>query len=126
MALVRACHVMKKGDVAEATQIAPSIVEKGLEVRIPGGLSRGKGAWAYPIALVPEDRRSKPMVIFDVEDRYVEAQDQGNLKDGRRYFTLRLGGNLALFDHVPIRILGFLNMPSSFPVYEGPIEFWTP
>ncbi len=101
------------------------IEKKGLEVRISPGLNMGKGAWAYPINLVPERRRADPMVIFEVEDHFVEERDQGNLRDGRRLFTLRLGGNLALFALVPVEILGFLNLPSSFPIYEGPIGFWT-
>ena len=54
---------------------------------------------------------------------YVEEKNLGALKDGRRYFTLKLRGNLKRDDYVPIQILGFVNLPLS-PVYDGPIGFF--
>lgn len=123
--LVRGCHLIARGDVAEALRIAPDILQNGLQVRRPRGLSMGMGAWAYQIDLVPEENRVKPLVVFEVSKEYVEEKEWGVLRDGRRYFTLRLGGKLKEFDYVPMQILGFLNFPPPFPVYEGPIGFFS-
>lgn len=119
MPLVRGCHVIKKGNVAEAMLIAPSIIEKGLLVNDPPW---GIGAWAFPADLVPERFRHAPMVVFDVEDSYVKEKPLGILPDGKRNFNLQLRGGLNLYDYVPILILGFLNLPS-FPAYQGQIGF---
>lgn len=120
MALVRGCHVIGKGDIFRAKSIAPDILQKGLLVN---NAFWGTAAWAFSINMVPEASRQSPMVVFDVEDRYVEEKELGKLKDGRRYFVLKLRGNLNLFDYVPIHVLGFVNLPS-FQAYQGPIGFF--
>lgn len=63
------------------------------------------------------------MVVFDVEDCYVEETHANFF--GRLMPILKLRGHLNLFDYVPIQVLGFLNLPPPFPVYEGPIGFWS-
>jgi hypothetical protein len=83
----------------------------------------GAAAWAFHIDMVPGDKRQMPMVVFDVDSRYVEEKNYGTLKDGRGYFFLRLRGDLKLDDYVPIQVLGFVNLPLS-PVYDGPIGFF--
>ncbi len=102
--------------------IAPRILEKGLLVH---NAPWGTAAWAFHIDMVPGDKRQMPMVVFDVDSRYVEEKNYGTLKDGsgRRYFFLKLRGNLKLDDYVPIQVLGFVNLPL-FPVYDGPIGFF--
>lgn len=123
MALRRGCHVIAKGDVAEATRIAPEIEKRGLLVSYSRAVSLGIGAWAYPVDQVPDYNQEKPMVVFEVEDHYVEERPINF--DGRWVSILKLRGNLNLFDYVPIQVLGFLNLPPPFPVYEGPIGFYT-
>ncbi len=118
---VRGCHVIGKGDLAKALVIAPLIREKGLLV---SKALWGTAAWAFHIDMVPEDKRNMPLVVFEVDSSYVEEKDLGALKDGRRYFTLRLRGNLKVDDYVPIHILGFVNLPLS-PVYDGRIGFFS-
>jgi hypothetical protein len=120
MMLVRGCHVIEKGDLSKAMSIAPLILEKGLLV---SNAPWGTAAWAFHIDMVPEDKRDMPMVVFEVDSDYVEEKNLGTLKDGRRYFTLKLRGNLKLDDYVPIHILGFVNL-LLFPVYDGPIGFF--
>ena len=120
MALVRGCHVIEKGDLSKAMVTAPLILEKGLLV---SNAPWGAAAWAFHIDMVPGDKRQAPMVVFEVDGHYVEEKNLGTLKDGRRYFTLKLRGNLKVDDYVPIQILGFVNLPLS-PGYDGPIRFF--
>jgi hypothetical protein len=120
MALVRGCHIIAKGDLSKAMSIAPLILEKGLLV---SHAPWGTAAWAFHIDMVPGDKRQMPMVVFDVDSRYVEEKNYGTLKDERGYFFLRLRGDLKLYDYVPIQVLGFVNLPLS-PMYDGPIGFF--
>lgn len=120
MALVRCCHVIAKGDLSKAMSIAPLILEKGLLV---SHAPWGAAAWAFHIDLVPSDKRQLPMVVFDVESDYVEEKNLGTLKDGKRYFTLKLRGSLKVDEYVPIQVRGFVNLSLS-PVYDGPIGFF--
>ena len=112
--------MIKIADQVQATMIARSIQQRGLQI---GVTLYGVAAWAFHIDMVPRIRKHEPMVIFDVDEQYVEEFNKGRLRDGRRYFTLKLRGNLGRSDYVPIRVLGFRNLPQLF-IYPGSIGYF--
>lgn len=118
MALIRGCHVLAKGDSKLAAGIAWKIIQtKGLLV---GNAGWGTGAYAFYVHMVPNNHRYEPLVIFDVDEKYVTKRP-APLPRKPDYAYMKMYG--TLFAIIPIYILGFFNLPN-FPVYTDPIGFF--
>lgn len=116
MALVRGCHVIAKGDQTQAAVIARKILQQGLLVN---QAFMGTAAWAYYVTMVPYVRRHEPMVVFDVEERYVTKRDCP-LPGNPDYAFMEMRG--PLYSYIPVTVLGFINLPG-FSSYRGTIGF---
>ena len=117
MALIRGCHIIGKGDPSLAPGIAAKIVQSK-SLRINVGMW-GVRAWAYYVDMVLGGRRLEPMVIFDVEEKYVAKKS--NPLPHRSDFAYMVIGDPSLID-VSIDVLGFRNVPG-FHDYPGAIGF---
>jgi hypothetical protein len=82
----------------------------------------GTAAWVYYVNMVPDYWQNNPMVIFDVEEQYVQ-KIYIPLPRKQDYAIMKMPG--TLFSYIPIHTLGFLNLPG-FPLYrQGPIGFFS-
>jgi hypothetical protein len=117
VALIRGCHVIAKGDQSLAPGIARKIIQSG-GLQINQGMW-GTGVWAYYVDMVPSWRKLEPMVVFDVDEKYV-TKKPNPLPYKRDFAYMKMSG--SPFDYIPISILGFFNLPN-FPVYPHPIGF---
>ena len=117
MADVTGCHRVGKGDPREAARIAPDIMANGLRVDYS---RHGSAAWAYYIDMVPARWRSDPLIIFEVEAQRVVKVPIW-LPQRADYAIMKMPGQALTY--VPIRVLGFLNLPG-LPVYNGFITFF--
>ena len=64
--------------------------------------------------MVPKSRKDDPTVVFDVDDTFVTPVIVG----GRAHSYMKLGG--INDSHIPIRVLGFLNVdPRILQEYAG-------
>jgi len=61
--------VIAKGNHTQALAIIPQIMTQGLLIHTA---MMGTAAWGFYINMVPSYQRQKPMVVFDVDDHYVE------------------------------------------------------
>jgi hypothetical protein len=107
---------MAKGDQVQAAAIAPQIVQRGLLVN---QAFMGTAAWAYYVNMVPRARQREPMVVFDVEERYVVRRNCP-LPQNPNYAFMEMPG--PLYSYIPVIVLGFVNLPG-FPPYQGVIGF---
>ena len=117
MALIRGCHIIAKGDQSLAPGIAIKIIQSG-GLQINQGIW-GTGVWAYYVDMVLSQRKLEPMVVFDVDEKYV-TKTPNPLPQKRDFAYMKMSG--SPFDYIPIYILGFFNLPN-FPVYPHPIRF---
>lgn len=115
MALNRGCHRIAKGNQAEAKKIAPLILQHGLLVRQAW---RGVAAYAYYIEMVLDYYANDPLVVFDVEERFVQRVP---LPQRRPDFAIMMMPG-AEGTYIPITVQGFVNLPG-FPPYQGRIGF---
>lgn len=111
---IRGCHVLAKGNLAEAAKIAPDVIQRGLFI---GQSMMGTGAWAFYLEMVPRSRASKPMVVFEVDDARVQRKP-APLPNRSDYAVMRILGQPL--GYVKVNVLGFKNVPG-FPDYNGPI-----
>ena len=116
MAKVIGCHVIAKGNPANAMQIAPNIIKNGLLVN---QAFLGFGVYAYYDNMVPQSQASKPMVVFEVDDSIVIRQPVF-LQQHPNYAFMKIVGQPN--GYVRVNILGFLNLSGSgLKSYNGTI-----
>lgn len=123
VALVRGCHIIAKGNHAQANVVIPQISRKGLAVG-PG--FHGTGAYGFYIDAVPRDQARHPLVVFDVEDIYVEKKTHRlPARMNYAFMLLRDPTTHNVFNmmaYIPIDILGFMNVFNPLlRIYHGPI-----
>ncbi len=123
MALVRGCHVIAKGNHAQALAIIPQIMAQGLLINTA---MMGTAAYGFYINMVPSSRGQKPMVVFDVDDQYVERimAPLPNMFPQYAFMKMydRHNPNLT---HVPVKVLGFVHVFNPLlPIYKGTIGFF--
>src|SRR3990172_5231788 len=117
MGLIRGCHLIAGGSYSRAMTIVPLIQKHGLLV---DASMFGTAAWAYYADMVPSRWQSAPLVVFDVDERYVN-KELAPLHNRKDYAFMKMPG--LRFTYIPIQILGFCNL-SGFPKYNGPIGFF--
>jgi hypothetical protein len=115
-AVITGCHVIAKGNHAEAMKIAPEILDKGLLVNHS---FYGTAAWAYYVDMVPKSQASKCMVVFDVDERFV-FKFVCPLPHISDFAIMKMPGQL--FSYIPINVKGFVNLPG-FQSFQGNITF---
>jgi hypothetical protein len=123
VALVRGCHVIAKGNQVQALALIPQIMARGLLVNTA---MMGTAAYGFYINMVPSSQGRKPMVIFDVEDQYVERirAPLPNKLPQYAYMKMYDKQNPAL-THVPVTVVGFVHVFNPLlPIYNGPIGFF--
>ncbi len=117
MARITGCHRLCKGDPTEAARIAPDLIANGLRVDYS---RHGSAAWAFYIDMVPARWRTDPLLIFEVEaQRIVKVPIW--LPRRADYAIIKMPGEALTY--IPIRVLGFLNLPG-FPIYNGFVGFF--
>jgi len=91
--------------------MAQEILKKGLLI---DRARNGTAAWAYYVNMVPIYWEHSPMVVFDVDEKYVVAI-QNPLPKKPDFAFMKMPG--SVFTYIPIIIQGFLNLPSlsSYP-----------
>jgi hypothetical protein len=114
LARVIGCHVIAKGNVAQATQIAPQIVKHGLLVNQS---FLGTAAYAYYSSMVLKSEASKPMAVFETDDSMV-IRVPIRIPQNPNYAIMKMIGQQ--FSYIKINVLGFLNL-SGFPQYNGTV-----
>ncbi|MBM4257963.1 MAG: hypothetical protein FJ147_18985 [Deltaproteobacteria bacterium] len=120
MALIRGCHVIAKGNHAEALEIIPKILAHGLLIHTA---RIGTAAYAYYIHMVPAYRRHEPMVVFEVDERYVENKPAPIPHKLPTYAFMKMYA--PGLTYIPIHVLGFVNVSEPLlPIYNGPIGFF--
>ena len=120
MALVRGCHVIAKGNHAQALAIIPQIMARGLLINTA---YMGTAVWAFYITMVPAYQGHKPMVIFDVDDIYVKRKPAPILHKLPQYAYMEMYA--PGLTHIPVHVLGFVNVLNPLlPIYNGTIGFF--
>lgn len=91
--------------------MAQEILKKGLLVE---RARNGTAAWAYFVNMVPIYWEHSPMVIFDVDEQYVEAI-HNPLPRKPDFAFMKMPSTVLTY--ISIRIQGFFNLPwlSSYP-----------
>jgi hypothetical protein len=120
VALIRGCHVIAKGDQAQASVIIPQIMARGLLLNTA---YMGTAVWAFYITMVPAYQGHKPMVVFDVEERYVTRRPAPILHKQPNYAYMEMYA--PGLTHIPVQVVGFVNVFNPVvPIYNGPIGFF--
>jgi hypothetical protein len=120
VAWTRGCHVIGKGKQAQALLIIPQIITaQGLLINTA---MMGTAAWGFYINMVPSRQGQLPMVVFDVEDKYVKRKN-APLPNNLQYAYMEMyAPNIT---HIPISVLGFVNVLNPLlPIYAGTIGFF--
>jgi hypothetical protein len=117
VALIRGCHVIGLGSSDSPDWIAREIIGRGLMI---GAAKNGTAVWAYFIDKVPLYWHNYPMVIFDVDEKYV-VKINIPLPKKNDYAIMKMPG--ALFDYIPVSVRGFMNL-LGLPRYPQTIGFF--
>ena len=117
MPLIRGCHAIDFDNNAAAYNTAILISRYGLLVN---QTNYGICAWAYYVHMVPITRSLDPLVIFDVDDSYVQRFSIV-LPQKPNYAAMKMVG--PLHSYIPTSVVGFYNVPR-LPSYGGSIGFF--
>lgn len=119
MALVRGCHVIAKGNHAQALTVIPQILANGLLINTA---FMGTAAWSFYATMVPRNWNQAPLVVFDVDDKYVTKKLAPLPKNPNYAFMEMYDPNLR---YIPIAVLGFVNCLNPLvAIYNGPVGFF--
>jgi len=120
VALIRGCHVIAKGNYAQAVAIIPQILAQGLLINTA---MMGTAAYGFYITMVPSYQGSKPLVIFDVDDIYVKRKPAPLPNKLPQYAYMEMYA--PRLTHIPVHVLGFVNVFNPLlPIYNGTIGFF--
>jgi hypothetical protein len=115
--------VIAKGNHAKALAIIPQIIAHGLLIHTA---MMGTAAYGFYITMVPSSQGQKPMVVFDVDDRYVERVSAPLPNKLPQYAYMKMyDRHNPTLTYVPIRVLGFVHVLTPLlPIYNGTIGFF--
>ena len=98
----------------------PKIMADGLLIN---NAYLGRAAYAYYADMVLSARRHEPMVVFDVDDKYVTRIPNPLFRLNAPHFAF-----MKMYDpqlvYIPITVLGFVNSLNPLvPIYHGTLGF---